>query len=71
MNFKTRENIIKASKMIKIKNSEGNDRIPQRLYVHDMTTHYAMWLTNTKLYINFSMQNGLRLRKINVQFSVS
>ena len=33
VNFMTRENILKAIKEIKIKNSEGHDRIPQRLII--------------------------------------
>jgi hypothetical protein len=32
-NFMTEENIIRAVKSIKIKNSEGNDRIPQRILI--------------------------------------
>ena len=36
-NFMTAENIVKAVKLIKMKNSEGDDRIPQRILIDGLS----------------------------------
>ena len=48
-NFMTSHNILKAVSAIKLKNSEGDDRIPQRILIDGISIACILGLFNSKV----------------------